>query len=164
MADDSVLELRGVEKTYGDTRVLGPIDFSVRKGELLTLLGPSGCGKTTTLHIIAGLVEPTAGTVTMGGHDITGLEPPHRDMGLVFQNYALFPHKTVFDNVAFGLRMRRVGRGPMAMWGMRVLDVVGLAGVENRHPHQLRGGQRQRGPGARTRGREPQRLLPREPH
>ncbi|MEJ8573529.1 ABC transporter ATP-binding protein [Microbaculum marinum] len=163
MTDDSVLELRGVEKLYGETRVLGPIDFTVQKGELLTLLGPSGCGKTTTLHIIAGLVEPTVGTVTMSGRDVTNLEPPHRDMGLVFQNYALFPHKTVFDNVAFGLRMRRVGREEIRERVMRVLDVVGLPGVEQRQPHQLSGGQRQRVAVARAVVIEPQVLLLDEP-
>ena len=163
MTDDPVLELRGVGKTYGATRVLGPIDFSVRKGELLTLLGPSGCGKTTSLHIIAGLVEPSDGTVTMGGRDITDLEPPHRDMGLVFQNYALFPHKSVFDNVAFGLRMRRVGREEIRERVMNVLDVVGLPGVEQRLPHQLSGGQRQRVALARAVVIEPQVLLLDEP-
>lgn len=163
MTDISVLELRGIEKAYGATRVLGPIDFSVREGELLTLLGPSGCGKTTTLHTIAGLVRPTAGAVIMGGRDITLLDPPHRDMGLVFQNYALFPHKTVFDNVAFGLRMRRVGRDEIRERVTRVLDVVGLPGVEQRYPSQLSGGQRQRVALARAVVIEPQVLLLDEP-
>jgi ABC-type Fe3+/spermidine/putrescine transport system ATPase subunit len=163
MTDEAVLELEGVGKRYGQTRVLGPIDFAVRRGELLTLLGPSGCGKTTTLHIIAGLLEPSEGKVLLAGHDITAVEPPRRDMGLVFQNYALFPHKSVFDNVAFGLRMRRVGREEIRERVHRVLDVVGLPGVETRYPNQLSGGQRQRVAVARAVVIEPQVLLLDEP-
>ncbi len=160
---DAVLVLEGVGKSFGSTRALGPVDFSVEKGELFTLLGPSGCGKTTTLHIIAGLVEPSEGRLVMEGRDITALEPPQRDMGLVFQNYALFPHKTVFDNVAFGLRMRKVPREEIRQRVARVLDVVGLPGVEGRYPHQLSGGQRQRVAVARAVVIEPRMLLLDEP-
>ena len=108
MSREPVLVLDGVVKRYGAAAAVGPIDLEVRRGEFLTLLGPSGCGKTTTLHVIAGLIAPSAGRVSMGGREITRVEPRHRDIGLVFQNYALFPHKTVFDNVGFGLRMRKV--------------------------------------------------------
>src|SRR5690606_8505223 len=139
------------------------VDISVRQGELLTLLGPSGCGKTTTLHIVAGLIAPTEGTVTMRGRDLTRVEPPQRDMGLVFQNYALFPHKTIFDNVAFGLRMRRVPREEIRKRVHDVLDVVGLPGVEKRYPHELSGGQRQRVAVARAVVIEPGILLLDEP-
>src|SRR5213083_542449 len=98
---ETVLVLDGVLKRYGAALGVGPIDFGVEKGEFLSLLGPSGCGKTTTLHVIAGLLQPDEGRLRMGSRDITRLAPPYRDMGVVFQSYALFPHKTVFDNVAF---------------------------------------------------------------
>ncbi len=140
----AVLSLRGVLKSYGNTLGVGPVDLDVAQGEFLTLLGPSGCGKTTTLHIIAGLLQPDQGTVTMAGRDITRLDPPFRDMGLVFQNYALFPHKTVGQNIAFGLRMRKVAAPDIAERTARMLELVGLPGVEQRYPDQLSGGQRQR--------------------
>lgn len=160
---EPILELRSVIKRYDRTLGVGPVDFRVERGELLTLLGPSGCGKTTTLHIIAGLLAPTSGTVLMAGRDITAVEPPERDMGVVFQNYALFPHKTIFDNVAFGLRMRKVPREEIRERVMRVLEVVGLPGVEGRMPSQLSGGQRQRVAVARAVVIEPHVLLLDEP-
>src|SRR5262245_32274372 len=143
MSRDPVLALDGIVKTYGETVAVGPIDLAVEPGEFLTLLGPSGCGKTTTLHVIAGLIAPTRGRVLAAGRDITRLGPPRRDMGLVFQNYALFPHKTIFDNVAFGLRMRKVPPAQIRERVRRMLDIVGLPGVEMRMPDQLSGGQRQ---------------------
>jgi spermidine/putrescine ABC transporter ATP-binding subunit len=158
-----LLTLSGIEKRYGTTLAVGPVDIEVRAGELLTLLGPSGCGKTTTLHIVAGLVQPDSGRVTMGGRDITDLEPKDRDMGVVFQSYALFPHKTVFDNIAFGLRMRRVGKAEIADRVRSVLDTVGLPGVEKRFPRQLSGGQRQRVAVARALVFHPKVLLLDEP-
>jgi ABC-type Fe3+/spermidine/putrescine transport system ATPase subunit len=139
-----VLRLDGIVKRYGATTALGPIEIAVEKGELLTLLGPSGCGKTTTLHIIAVLTQPTEGHLYLAGREITRLAPPYRDVGLVFQNYALFPHRTVAQNVAFGLRMRKVPKSEIGERARRMLEVVGLAGVEERLPHQLSGGQRQR--------------------
>ncbi|EAQ02159.1 ABC transporter ATP-binding protein [Pseudooceanicola batsensis HTCC2597] len=163
MTQEPVLEIRDVVKQYGDVRALGPVGISVREGEFLTLLGPSGCGKTTTLHIIAGLTNPTEGSVSMKGRDITALEPPQRDMGLVFQNYALFPHKTVFDNVAFGLRMRRVPKPEIKERVERVLEVVGLPGIGSRYPSELSGGQRQRVAVARAVVIEPSILLLDEP-
>jgi spermidine/putrescine ABC transporter ATP-binding subunit len=158
-----LLTLSGIEKRYGTTLAVGPVDIDVRAGELLTLLGPSGCGKTTTLHIVAGLVQPDAGRVTMAGRDITDLEPKDRDMGVVFQSYALFPHKTVFDNIAFGLRMRRVGKSEIADRVREVLETVGLPGVEGRYPRQLSGGQRQRVAVARALVFHPKVLLLDEP-
>jgi ABC-type Fe3+/spermidine/putrescine transport system ATPase subunit len=160
---EPVLELTGVVKHYGPTLGVGPIDFAVESGEFLTLLGPSGCGKTTTLHLIAGLLAPDEGRLVLAGRDISLLPPSRRDMGLVFQNYALFPHKTVFDNVSFGLRMRRVPREAIARRVRAMLEVVGLQGVEGRYPHQLSGGQRQRVALARALVIEPTALLLDEP-
>jgi ABC-type Fe3+/spermidine/putrescine transport system ATPase subunit len=158
-----VLRLDGIVKRYRATTAVGPIAIAVEKGELLTLLGPSGCGKTTTLHIIAGLTQPTEGHLYLAGREITGLAPPYRDVGLVFQNYALFPHRSVADNVAFGLRMRKVPKPEIGERVRRMLGVVGLAGVEERLPHQLSGGQRQRVALARALVIEPSILLLDEP-
>jgi spermidine/putrescine ABC transporter ATP-binding subunit len=158
-----ILTLEGVVKRYGATTALGPIDLDVRKGEFLTLLGPSGCGKTTTLQIIAGLLVASAGRVTLGGREMTGVAPSQRNMGVVFQNYALFPHKTVFDNVAFGLRMRKIPPEQIGTRVLRMLETVGLPGVEERMPEQLSGGQRQRVALARALVIEPQVLLLDEP-
>ena len=160
---ESVLALEGVVKKYATALGVGPIDLDVVNGEFLSLLGPSGCGKTTTLHIIAGLLLPTAGRVRMAGRDITRVEPRRRDMGLVFQNYALFPHKTIFDNVAFGLRMRKTPRAEIEQRVRHMLDTVGLPGVETRLPDQLSGGQRQRVALARALVIEPTVLLLDEP-
>ncbi|MGE0798602.1 MAG: ABC transporter ATP-binding protein [Lautropia sp.] len=159
----SLLSLEGIVKRYGATTAVGPIDLDVRHGEFLTLLGPSGCGKTTTLQLIAGLLVATAGRVRLDGRDLTDVAPSGRDMGVVFQNYALFPHKTVFDNVAFGLRMRRLPRPQIRERVSRMLQTVGLPGVEQRMPEQLSGGQRQRVALARALVIEPKVLLLDEP-
>ena len=143
MAND-VLALDGIVKRYGNVTALGPVSFAVEEGEFLTLLGPSGCGKTTTLHVIAGLLEPDDGRLLMRGDDITALPTDRRGMGVVFQNYALFPHKTVEENIGFGLRMRRVPKPQIHERVREMLDIVGLPGVEARYPRQLSGGQRQR--------------------
>ncbi len=157
------LTLEKIVKRYGATTALGPIDIEVRQGELLTLLGPSGCGKTTTLHIIAGLTTPSEGRLLLSGRDITNLAPPYRDIGLVFQNYALFPHRTIAENVAFGLRMRKVPKPEIVERVRRILEVVGLPNVEERYPNQLSGGQRQRVALARALVIEPSILLLDEP-
>jgi ABC-type Fe3+/spermidine/putrescine transport system ATPase subunit len=161
--ESTILTLEGLIKRYGATTAIGPIDLDVRKGEFLTLLGPSGCGKTTTLLIIAGLLGASAGRVRLGGREMTGVAPSKRDMGVVFQNYALFPHMTVFDNVAFGLRMRKTPREQMRERARRMLEIVGLPGVEQRMPEQLSGGQRQRVALARALVIEPKVLLLDEP-
>jgi putative spermidine/putrescine transport system ATP-binding protein len=158
-----VLRLERIVKRYGSTLAAGPVDIEVRRGEMLTLLGPSGCGKTTTLQVIAGLTTPTEGRLFLSGREITRLAPPYRDMGLVFQSYALFPHRTVAENVGFGLRMRKVPKAEIATRVRAVLGVVGLPGVEDRYPHQLSGGQRQRVALARAVVIEPSILLLDEP-
>jgi ABC-type Fe3+/spermidine/putrescine transport system ATPase subunit len=158
-----LLVLNGIAKRYGGTTAVGPIDLEVHRGEFLTLLGPSGCGKTTTLQIIAGLVGASAGQVRLEGREMTGVAPSKRDMGVVFQNYALFPHKTVYDNVGFGLRMRKMPREQIRERVRRMLETVGLPGVEERMPEQLSGGQRQRVALARALVIEPKVLLLDEP-
>jgi len=157
------LELRELTKRYGHTPGVGPVSFEVWEGEFLSLLGPSGCGKTTTLRCIAGFEEPTAGDILMDGESIV-VRPPHRrDIGLVFQNYALFPHLTVFENVAFGLRLRRRPRQEIADRVDEALRLVDLIGLEGRHPGQLSGGQQQRVALARSLALEPRLLLLDEP-
>jgi spermidine/putrescine ABC transporter ATP-binding subunit len=158
-----ILQLEGITKRYGANTVLGPFGIEVARGELLTLLGPSGCGKTTTLHIVAGLTPPTEGRLFLAGREITRVTPPYRDIGLVFQNYALFPHRTIAENVAFGLRMRKVPKAEIAERVARMLDLVNLTGTEARMPHQLSGGQRQRVALARALVVEPSILLLDEP-
>ncbi|MER9596881.1 ABC transporter ATP-binding protein [Mesorhizobium sp. M0244] len=138
------LELNGLSKRYGEFQAARDITLSVAEGEFVALLGPSGCGKTTTLRMIAGFVEPTSGAIHLGGRDITGLPPWKRDTGLVFQSYALFPHLTVAQNVAFGLEMRKVSPAEIAPRVEEALRLVRLAGFGERLPSQLSGGQQQR--------------------
>jgi spermidine/putrescine ABC transporter ATP-binding subunit len=128
----------------GDRWVVRDVTLDVRPGELLTLLGPSGCGKTTTLRMIAGFEEPDAGRVFIGGDDVTRLMANRRNIGFVFQNYALFPHLTVFENVAYGLRIRGVAGAEVAQRVGEVLAMVGLERYERQQPHQLSGGEQQR--------------------
>ncbi len=138
------LTLAGVQKYYGHILGVGPISLEVAEGEFVSLLGPSGCGKTTTLRLVAGLERPTAGTVRIGDEDITMVPSYRRNIGLVFQNYALFPHLSVFENVAFGLRYRAVTGGEARRRVGAALELVGLMGYEQRFPRQLSGGQQQR--------------------
>jgi putative spermidine/putrescine transport system ATP-binding protein len=157
------VELNNVTKYFGDLAAVRDVSLAVAKGELVTLLGPSGCGKTTILRIIAGFVRPNSGTVHIGGSIVNDLPPHRRRVGLVFQNYALFPHLTVGENVAFGLKMRRLGRE--AIWTRihAVLDRVRLANRTDAYPHQLSGGQQQRVALARALVIEPEILLLDEP-
>ncbi len=140
----TVLALQGVAKNYGEVTALSGVDLAVRTGELLTLLGPSGSGKTTLLKVIAGFELADAGSVSLGGRDITTLPPNKRDIGMVFQNYALFPHMTVEQNIAFPLSIRNVAKPDIARRVQQVLELVGLAGYAKRLPKQLSGGQQQR--------------------
>ena len=138
------LQIRGLRKTYGSFTALEDADIEIREGEFLTLLGPSGSGKTTLLLAIAGLNEPDAGDIWIDGALATYLPPFRRDIGMVFQNYALFPHMTVFENIAFPLRMRRRPAAEIAAAVTEVLDVIRLPGIADRYPRQLSGGQQQR--------------------
>jgi putative spermidine/putrescine transport system ATP-binding protein len=155
--------LSGIEKSYGDVLAVGGVDLTVGGGEFFTLLGPSGSGKTTTLRIIAGFEQPDAGTVRLGGHEITHRPPYARDVNTVFQDYALFPHMTVGDNVAYGLKVKHVDRSERKRRVDEVLERVRLQGYANRKPVQLSGGQRQRVALARAIVNRPQVLLLDEP-
>ncbi|MBV8838959.1 MAG: ABC transporter ATP-binding protein [Alphaproteobacteria bacterium] len=138
------LHVSGVSKHYGAATALQPMDLKVHSGELLALLGPSGSGKTTLLQIICGLTEPSAGRLTIDGRDETDLAASKRDVGVVFQNYALFPHLTVAENIAFPLQMRHMARAALAAKVDATLAMVGLTGFEDRFPQELSGGQQQR--------------------
>jgi putative spermidine/putrescine transport system ATP-binding protein len=143
--DDPIVEFRGVYKTYdGETLVIRNLNFEVRRGEFLTLLGPSGSGKTTTLMMLAGFETPTEGDIRLEGRTITNVPPYERGIGMVFQNYALFPHMTVWENVAFPLQARSTGRADIETKVAHALDMVQLQGFERRRPAQLSGGQQQR--------------------
>jgi putative spermidine/putrescine transport system ATP-binding protein len=150
-------------KRFGTKTVLDDFSLEVRRRELVTFLGPSGCGKSTALNLLAGLLEPTAGEVWLDDARIDGLPPERRGFGMVFQNYALFPHLTVFDNVAFGLELRRRPRAEIGDRVRRLLDLVQLRGLDSRYPGQLSGGQQQRVAIARALVIEPRVLLLDEP-
>jgi spermidine/putrescine ABC transporter ATP-binding subunit len=157
------IRFEGVAMQFGGVVALQPIDLTIAPGEFFTLLGPSGSGKTTLLNITAGFLVPTAGRVLIGDVDATLLEPPRRNIGMVFQNYALFPHLTVFENVAYGLRVRRVPESEIRRRVHEILGIVQLQGFERRWPNQLSGGQQQRVALARALVIEPAVLLMDEP-
>ncbi|MGY6273145.1 ABC transporter ATP-binding protein [Achromobacter denitrificans] len=159
----SSIELRGITKSFGDTQVVFPTDLRVEQGELVTLLGPSGSGKSTLLSMIAGLLVPSSGQILIGGRDVTHVPPAKRNLGVVFQSYALFPHMTVFDNVAFPLTIRRQSRAEIEKKVMRALEMVRLQGLARRKQSQLSGGQQQRVALARALVFEPDILLLDEP-
>jgi putative spermidine/putrescine transport system ATP-binding protein len=157
------VQLEGLGKRYGEIDAVVATNLSVEKGEFVSLLGPSGCGKTTTLQMIAGFVEVSSGRIVLDGRDITHAKPASRGLGVVFQSYALFPHMTVKDNVAFGLRMRKVASGELQQRVDRVLKLVRLNQHAERYPRELSGGQRQRVALARALVIEPPVLLLDEP-
>jgi putative spermidine/putrescine transport system ATP-binding protein len=138
------LELDGLAKHFGATVAVRDVSLDVRDGEFVVLLGPSGCGKTTTLRMVAGFIAPSAGRVRLGGKDVTAVAPWHRNAGLVFQSYALFPHLTVAENIAFGLQMRRLPKAEIGPRIAEALRLVRLEGLSDRLPRQLSGGQQQR--------------------
>jgi putative spermidine/putrescine transport system ATP-binding protein len=159
----SALELERLSKRFGATLAVDDLSLAVREGELVVLLGPSGCGKTTTLRIIAGFVAPTAGRIRLGGRDVTALPPWKRNAGMVFQSYALFPHLTVAQNVAFGLETRGIPKHETETRVGEALRLVRLAGLEARLPRELSGGQQQRVALARALVIRPEVLLLDEP-
>ncbi len=157
------VRLLGLRRIYGDVHAVDGIDVEIGDGEFFSLIGPSGCGKTTTLRMIAGLVEPSEGRVEVHGRDVTDLRPHKRPVNTVFQQYALFPHLTVFENVAFGLRERRTGSKEITTRVGEMLELVGLVGRERNRPSQLSGGQQQRVALARSLILNPEVLLLDEP-
>jgi iron(III) transport system ATP-binding protein len=157
------LRIEGVDVSYGNLKVLNNINLDIRPGEFFALLGPSGCGKTTLLRLIAGFVQADKGRVMVGGEEISRLPPWKRDVGMVFQSYALWPHMSVARNVAFGLEERRVPKADVARRVEAALDLVGLKHLADRRPSQLSGGQQQRVALARTIAIEPKILLLDEP-
>jgi putative spermidine/putrescine transport system ATP-binding protein len=157
------LRLLGVRKNYGPVAAVAGVDLTIEEGEFFTLLGPSGSGKTTLLRMIAGFERPDSGTIELGGRDVTALPPHMRETNTVFQDYALFPHMTVGENIGYGLRIKRVPSAERRKRVERALQMVRLAGLENRRPNQLSGGQRQRVALARAVINEPEVLLLDEP-
>ena len=157
------ISLRGLTKRFGGVTAVDDLTLDLAPGELVALLGPSGCGKTTTLRMIAGFETPTEGRVLLGERDVTEAPPERRSCGMVFQNYALFPHLTVRQNIAFGLQMQSVPRGEIARRVGEILDKVGLGGLGARYPRQLSGGQQQRTALARALVINPSVLLLDEP-
>ena len=158
-----IVELEGVNKEYGNNHVVKDLNLNVEEGEFLTLLGSSGCGKTTTLRMIAGFEEPSSGSILVQGESIAEKEPYERDVNTVFQSYALFPHMTVYDNIAYGLKMKKVPKKEIAERVTKMMTMVQLEGFEKRYPTQLSGGQKQRVAIARALINRPRVLLLDEP-
>lgn len=159
----SAVRIRDLRKTFGAVEAVAGVDLDIGDGEFFSMLGPSGSGKTTVLRLIAGFERPTAGTIELGGADVTGLAPFDRDVNTVFQDYALFPHLDVLRNVEYGLKVRRVPKARRRERALEALRSVRLGGMESRRPAELSGGQRQRVALARALVNEPKVLLLDEP-
>src|SRR4051794_17096353 len=162
-ADDAVVTLRGVTKRFDELVAVDRLDLDVSNGEFIALLGPSGCGKTTTLRMIAGFEDPTEGEIAIDGEPVTGVPPHRRQVNTVFQQYALFPHMSVLDNVAYGLKQRGMAKKERHGKAKEALELVHLHGRESSRPMQLSGGQQQRVALARALVLEPKVLLLDEP-
>src|SRR4029453_7922993 len=165
MAEDGrpAIALEGVSKHYGKAAAVRDVSLAIGEGEFFSLLGPSGCGKTTTLRMIAGFEVPDEGRIELQGRDVTSMLASRRPVNMVFQQYALFPHMSIYDNVAFGLKVKKVPRGEHAERVHEILRVVELEGFERRRPRQLSGGQQQRVALARALVNQPAALLLDEP-
>ena len=161
--DDNMVKLSGIVKCFGELEVVKGINLDIKKGEFLTLLGPSGCGKTTTLRMIAGFEDPTEGKIFIDGKDVSSKHPYERDVNTVFQSYALFPHMNLFNNIAFGLKIKKLPKAEIEKKVSKVLQLVKLEGYESRFPSQLSGGQKQRIAMARAIVNNPKVLLLDEP-
>lgn len=159
----SFLTISHLEKTFGQNRVVKDFNLSIQKGEFISLLGPSGCGKTTVLRMVAGFESPTSGSITIGGNDVTGIKASARNIGMMFQAYALFPNMTVAENVAFGLKVKGVEKSARDARVREMLALIGLPELGNRYPFQLSGGQQQRVALARALAPSPGVLLLDEP-
>ena len=157
------IELSDVVKRFGALEAVSHVSIAIQDGELFTLLGPSGCGKTTILRLIGGFHKPDHGVITFGGRNVTGIPPYERNIGMVFQNYALWPHMTIFDNVAYGLKLKKITREKIAEKLSHTLGLVNLQGLEKRYPGELSGGQQQRVALARALVLNPDVLLLDEP-
>ena len=155
--------ISGVTRKFGDFTALHALDLEIREGEFLTLLGPSGCGKTTTLRLVAGFIQPTSGAIYLGDDDVTAVAPQHRRIGMVFQDYALFPHMTVRENIAFGLEERRYEKHRIPERVDELLELIRLPDMGDRYPAEVSGGQRQRIAVARAVAYPPRVLLMDEP-
>ena len=160
---DTILSVQGISKRFGTNDVLKGIDLDLKRGEFFTLLGSSGCGKTTLLRILAGLEQPDTGHLLLNGEDITNVPPDKRNINTVFQNYALFPYMNVFNNIAYGLKIRKVKKPEIKERVTEMLDIIQLPGFEQRMPNQLSGGQKQRIATARALINKPDILLLDEP-
>lgn len=163
MSDSIDIELLHCGKRYRNVDVLNDVSLQIKRGEFVTVLGPSGCGKTTTLRIIGGFIIPDEGLVTIRGRNVTHLPPYRRNIGVVFQNYALWPHMTVFEILAFGLRIRKLPREEIVLRVDRALEMVRLAGLKDRYPRELSGGQQQRVAMARALAIDPEVIILDEP-
>ena len=163
LSKETMVELRGVTKRFSSVTAVDNVDLVIHKGEFLTLLGPSGCGKTTLLRLLAGFEIPTSGQILIEGQDVSNIPPYRRDVNQVFQSYAIFPHLTVEENIAFGLKMRHVPREERRRRVDEALELVSLAGLGKRRPQELSGGQRQRVALARALVCRPKVLLLDEP-
>jgi spermidine/putrescine transport system ATP-binding protein len=161
--DEVAISVEGVTKSYDGAAAVREVTLAIGRGEFFSLLGPSGCGKTTTLRMVAGFVTPDSGRIVLAGRDVTGVPANRRPVNMVFQHYALFPHMTVYDNVAFGLKMKKAPRSTHRARVQEILDVVELEGFERRHIRHLSGGQQQRVALARALVNRPEALLLDEP-